>query len=457
MSQDTRPTAPPRAETTPGRRAQPRRSRSVPPWRVWVPYAVFLVVSIAAVSLHMSKFHEISPIDEGVHYDYIENLPHVPSGGEKMDQDALRETACRTYGPDFPPQVMPKCGDTPYDPNLFPSAGFSTAGTTPPVYYVVTGVVARPLAFITPWSVWDISRALGALWLTGLMSVSYLLALRLGASRTASLGAALFVGLATDVVSSAATIGPDVATAISGGVVFLAVLAYDGTRRRTLMVLGAVLLASLVKFTSFTAVGAGILMLLIGALQGPADELRRRLARRTLLSVGMLGVFGVSSLLWGLRYRATNVIDVNTIPMNQIFLADKIRWEDINSTLYYTFMTPNAGNWNATFLESSANGRLEALLIGILGIGVLGAALTFRHDWRIAGLGWGVLVLAVLGPLMLTLLNFYANGLFFGIPPRYGFALLPGMAALTAWVLRSPGPAKALVALGLLSGLSLFL
>lgn len=428
----------------------------VPVWQRVAPYLLFLAVAVGVVVFHMDKFPYVSPIDEGVHYDYIENLPHVPVGGEKMDQDALRETACRTYGPDYP-QSLPPCGTTPYDPDTFPSQGYSTAGTTPPVYYLVTAVVARPLAAVTPWSVWDLSRGLGALWLTGFMSVCLLLARRLGAGVAAGTGAALLLGTATDVVASAATIGPDVATALTGGLVVLTALSWDGSRRRTLLVLGAVLVASLVKLTTFTAVGAAILLLLLTAWIRRRAEGRPGLGRTTLLSVGMFGLFSLSSLLWGLRYQATNVIDVDTIPMNQVFLADRIRWEDINASLYYTFVTPVTGNWNPIFLDNFTNGRLEGVVVGVLVIGVLAAAFAFGRDWTVSCLGWGVAILALLGPLMLTLLNFYANRLFFGISPRYGFALLPAYAALAAWTLRAPGASRALLLLGCLSVASLFL
>ena len=434
---------------------QPRSERPGRRWPRVVPYLLFLAVAVGVVTWHMQHFPYISPIDEGVHYDYIENLPHVPAGGEKMDQDALRETACRTYGPDYP-QGTPPCGTTPYDPNTFPSQGFSTAGTTPPVYYVVTGVVARPLAAITPWSVWDISRGLGALWLTGLMSVCYLLALKLGGSRVGATGTALLVSTATDVVASAATIGPDVATGIAGGLVALAALAYDGGRRRTLLLLGAVALASLVKFTAFTAVGAAIIYLLVVGWGRRRESNRPGFGRSALAGLGMFAVFGAVSYLWGLRYKATAILDVNTIPMNQVFLSDRIRWEDINANLYYTFVTPIVGNWNPVMFDNFANIRLESVVAGVLVIGVLGAAFALRHDWRVTGLAWGVVVLALLGPLLLTLLNFYANGLFFGIPPRYGFAILPAYAAATAWTLRAPGASRGLLALGCLSVVSLF-
>lgn len=443
-------------DTAPARSRRADQPVPVPLWQRVAPYLLFLAVAIGVVAFHLDKFPYVSPIDEGVHYDYIENLPHVPSGGEKMDQDALRETACRTYGPDYP-QALPPCGTTPYDPNTFPSQGFSTAGTTPPVYYAVTGVVARPLATFTSWSVWEISRGLGALWLAGLMSVCFLLARRLGAPRFAAVGTSLLVGTSTDVVSSAATIGPDVATAMGGGLVVLAAVAYDGSRRSSLLVLGSVLLASLMKFTAFTAVGAAIILVLLVAWGHRHDDDRPGIGKVVVLAGGMFAVFGLSSFLWGLRYQATNIIDVDTIPMNLVFLSEEIRWADINATLYYTFVTPITGNWNALFLDNFTNGRLEGVVVGVLVLGVLAAAFTWGRDWVVSGLGWGVVVLALLGPLMLTLLNFYANGLFFGIPPRYGFALLPAYAAAAAWTLRGAGASRAIFVVGALSVLSLFL
>ena len=95
------------------------------------------------------------------------------------------------------------------------------------------------------------------------MMVIYLLAERLGASRLAGAGVAVLVGTGSATITSAATMGPDTATAVTSGLVLLAALSYDGTRRRAGWFLLAVAIAALTKLTAFEAVGAALIYLVL--------------------------------------------------------------------------------------------------------------------------------------------------------------------------------------------------
>ena len=127
----------------------------------------------------------------------------------------------------------------------------------------MTAAFARPLAAVSGWSLFSVSRGFGAIWLAGLMMVIYLLAERLGASRLAGAGVAVLVGTGSATITSAATMGPDTATALTSGLVLLAVLSYDGTRRRAGWFLLAVAIAALTKLTAFEAVGAALIYLVV--------------------------------------------------------------------------------------------------------------------------------------------------------------------------------------------------
>jgi hypothetical protein len=171
-----------------------------PAWR-WraLLVAFFLACSAVSVGLAMDKYPYPSPIDEVVHFDYIHDFPHVPVNGEKVSQEGLDEWACRTSGPEYV-LPLPECGG-PYDANAFPGSGYSTAGSTPPLYYGMTAVVARPVGALTGWSLWEVSRAVGALWLTGFMVVAYLLARRLRVRPLTAAAAALFTGMSPGMIS----------------------------------------------------------------------------------------------------------------------------------------------------------------------------------------------------------------------------------------------------------------
>ena len=260
-----------------------------------------------------------SPIDEMVHFDYILAIPDVPVTGDRIAPTVMREWACRTSGPEFVLSI-PACNDRPYQTRNFPGEGWSTAGGHPPLYYAVTALATRPVAKLTGLSLFGLGRAFGAFWLAAFMFVCFAIARRLGVGDVPALAAAVLVGTSPGVVSSAATMGPDTATAAMSGLVLLAALAFDGSRRTTLLFLAAVLLASLTKFTAFEAVGAAFLFLCLHPLGW--GRRRKSLASvgspaleaadatdpaapplRTSMLVGGLGVivFVVVSVLWGLR------------------------------------------------------------------------------------------------------------------------------------------------------------
>ncbi len=297
---------------------------------------LFLACSVVSVAVLMDKYPYPSPIDEVVHYDFIHDAPHVPVIGEKISQSAMHEWACRTSGPEYV-LPLPPCRPGPYDPAAFPGAGASTAGGSGPVYYYVTAVFARPVAAVTGWSLFSVARGFGAVWLAALMMVSYLIAERLGASRLAGAGAAILVGTGSSAITSAGTMGPDTTTAVMSGLVMLAVLSYDGTRRRAGWFLVAVALAALTKFTAFEAVGAAVLYLVVLPLLSRRREERESGGRAreaspplraSLLTAGAgLATFAVVSFLWGLRLNLTATEEPEASPLYDMLHAESHRLE----------------------------------------------------------------------------------------------------------------------------------
>jgi hypothetical protein len=409
---------------------------------------LFLAGSALGVGTVMHHYPYPSPIDEVAHFDYIHDFPHVPAIGERMSPEGLNEWACRTSGPEYP-LTMPGCGG-PYQASQFPGEGYSTAGSTPPVYYAVTAVIARVIVKLTPWSLWDVSRAVGALWLTALMVVVHLLARRLGVRTPVAAATAVFTGLSPTVVASAATMGPDTATAVTSGLTMLAALAYDGSRRRLLLLLAAVALAAFTKFTAFAGVGAVVIFLVLRPLLA-RDARRRELRPGLLAAAGSLAVFAVISFLWGVRFQSTSLVDPDKIPINVMLHADRVDWGAIWEPMLYTFFSPGTGNWQPGFLTDGTNTFLVTVTAGMFAVSVVAAALALRNRPRVSALGIGLVVLTVVAPFVLVALNFYTNHLYFQLAPRYGYALLPGIAAATAWVFRAPPHGRAVLLLAALS------
>jgi hypothetical protein len=413
-------------------------------------------VAIVLVGFHMTKFGYVSVIDENAHYDYINTFPDAPNNGDKLSQESLRVTSCRHYPPDFV-FPFPKCGAKTYDANAYPGGGFSTAVSTPPAYYWATALVAHPLSAVTGRDLFTAARLVGGLWLALLMSTCFLLARSLRASRLAGVGAALLVGSSSDIVSSAATLGPDVFTAAVSGLVLLAALRYDRSRRALLLLTGAVALAALTKLTAFTAVGLAMVYLVLHPLLAPKEERRLLPVGRALgVSALQMGVFSLLSWLWLQRPSAASAAAAGNGPSTELFNAVKIPWAELKGSLPYTFLTPNVGNFNAPFLEGVANAHVETVCVGILVIAMFAAAFALRSAPRVSALGIGLVLLALTGPVILLLLNFYVNHIYFPLPARYGDGLLPAFAAVAAWMLRARPASRALALIGALSVLSVF-
>jgi hypothetical protein len=426
--------------------------------------AVFLACSVTMVWKIMDAYPWPSPIDEVVHFDYIHDVPHVPVNGERISEEAQQEWACRGDSPEYA-LPLPACNrDGKYNPDEFPGQGFSTAGSTPPFYYAVTAAIAKPLSALTGKSLFALSRSIGALWLTALMMVIYFLALRLRAGPVPAVSVALLTGTLSAVVSSAATMGPDTATAVVSGVVLLAALGYDGTRKRAAYFLLAVAVAALTKFTAFAAVGAAVIYLVVLPLirrgmaddEPPGERAAPSLSRSLLVAGGGLGVFGVLSYVWGVRFQDSSIIDPDKIPINVMLHADTIDWGSMVEGLIYAFFSPGTGNWQPQLVNDPTNAFLTVLVGGAFILGVLAAALSLRAAPRLSAFGIGLIVMVLVSGFLLTALNFYVNHLLFGLPPRYGYALLPGLAAVVACLCSSPGARRALALVAVLSVLNMF-
>ena len=444
-------------------------ARKRPLMRMLGVAGLLIAIACVSVAIPIKHYPYPSPIDEMVHFDYILAIPDAPVTGDKIAPTTMREWACRTSGPEFVLSI-PACNQRPYEAQNFPGEGWSTAGGHPPFYYAVTALATRPVAKLTGWSIFTLGRAFGAFWLAFFMWVCFAIARRLGAGAVPALAAAVLVGTSPGVVSSAATMGPDTATAAMSGLVLLAALAFDGSRRSTLLFLAAVLLASLTKLTAFEAVGAAFLFLCLrplgwgrhreslASVDSPAVETtdaREPAAPslRTSMLTGGLGVivFVIVSVLWALRTSMTATVDPSAIAINQMFVVETLDWASISEALVYTFTSPGTGNWMPSFLTDPTNFFVLGIVAALGAVATLAAALAVPEQRRVGSLGVGLLVMVLAAPFMLTALNFYVNDQYFLLPQRQGYGLLAGIVAAIAWLMQAPGTSRALAILAVLS------
>ena len=222
----------------------------------------WVLVAAVVVLPFVHSFTRLSYIDEYQHVDYLaktQKLEHV-NGGERVGQVAMREQACR--GMDLPGVVLPKCGKRHYDPVEFPGAGFNHTYADPPTYYLVTAPLTSVVQKVTGVdSMVTAARSVGVLWLGAGLAATWALALRLGASRRAAVGATLLIATTPAVMLSAGTVTTDAPQLLAGGIMCLVALAVVEGRRAWWWLAPTAFAASAIKVTSLAVVGVVAVLL----------------------------------------------------------------------------------------------------------------------------------------------------------------------------------------------------
>lgn len=417
----------------------------------WIPLVALLILAHVLVLGSVATMTQLSPIDEAAHFDYLVRFPDPPASGERMTEETLTVWACQGVILSF---EMPACDVTPHDPDAFPGQAYNLAGTHPPLYYAVTSGLAHVISGILDISFFTAARTVGAFWLSLLLMACYALAVTIGASRTAAVGATALLAATPSLVTSAATLGPDVATAAVGGILILAVVKCDVGRRSALLITALTVLAGLTKLTTFTAVGVAALILVARAVTDRSRLGRPGIRNHLLLAITMVAIFLAVSLAWTSWSESRSTVDPGTIPQNTWFVTDTLDWSVFPANALQ-FLTPVNEGFIAPQYASALQGRLEAYATGALVLGTVAAAWYARRRPTPGVLASAVLFMAVLAPALLVAMNFGLYNQYFPVSSRYGFALIPGFVAAAAFAFRGRATARALLTIAILSALAL--
>jgi hypothetical protein len=467
-------------EDTVSNSAQPSETTTdapspAPTWRPLVrrllPPLLVVLVAFVSVGLHVRTYTLVGPIDELQHIDYLYKSPDIVRPGDQFGDQAMQEEACR--GLDYPGFELPACvrgGD--YDADDFQEAGYNTASANTPVYYTITHALAAPLKAVASLdSLVTAGRLVGGLWLAGGLLLAYAAARRLGAGRWATAAVLAVLACTPAVVYPSATITPDAATFAVGAGALLAALWWEERPSRRWPVLAVVTaLALAIKMTNITVlVAVGLAMLirlvvqrwfpaqaeLVGSRTADDDPERRtaapapapRLLDWVVGGVTLAATALVVAVGWQVAQGALTHGDLDAIPMNQQFRADRLSVEGLVSYLGQ-WLTPLSSPWAAVGRAefTDALQRLGQLLIGA---GFVSAALIGWRSLRERTLAWAVLVTGLTGASLFIVVSFYAQALYVPPPARYGYALVPTMAVLTAAGVRTRPATVAVGALAL--------
>jgi hypothetical protein len=446
---------------------------------VWGWAAVWIVVAGLVVLPHVRAFTKLSPIDEYQHVDYLTKVMDLGlvHGGDRVDQTAMREQACR--GTELPGVVLPRCSSKHFKAKAFPGGGFNHTFTDPPAYYLITAPLVAALLWLPGVeSVVTAARGVGVLWLGLGLMVTFLLARRVRATPTAAFGATALIASNPTVVEASATVTTDAPALLVGGLLCLLAVAVVERRASWGWLVPAAAFAMLVKTTSLAVVGLVVVFLLICVISerrlrraappdaertavaaapaaggshvairsvpdesAPTSEVVVRTASRgrrasppssqwsAALAVVLGG--GLAALAWFVYMKTTATGPVDEIPAFQMFHRDSIGLSELaTQSLSLTSVLANA--YVPHFLDSPTVKQLAILVNGVVFIGV--ASTAWFGAWRQTStrLAAATLTSMLVSGVGFTVIFFVGTHIYGNIAGRYGLSIVPAAVAALA-------------------------
>lgn len=430
----------------------------------WALAALLAIIgmSLAFVSIQVESYPRLSPIDELSHLDYMYRSPTLLAPGDKVEQQAMHEQACRGVDAQGFDPIKCRAG-TVYDADIYQEHGFNTAATNTPIYYTATRAVAEVVKALTPTdSLFVSGRLASGAWLALGLLLTYAAGRRAGISPAPLLVVLALIPASPAVVYASATITPDALGLAAGALVVLAALAWQARpdRRRLALLVLVCVLVSLIKITNIVAVAAIAFYLLFdGSRDKTKDESRAEGTARPGVSASVqrftaVGI-GAAALLaaaaWTLFSNSRNHADPDDVPdMAVRFTVTEFPWSGmLDSTL--SMVQPLSSPWVAVGTPSLL--WFTNTVVSLVLLAGVGAAAFFSSTTpRATLLARCTLAAAVLGSLGLVTMGYVTASMYFPLPPRYGVALIAPMALITASLLRTR---TQVVTVGVLAGVVL--
>jgi Dolichyl-phosphate-mannose-protein mannosyltransferase len=399
----------------------------------------FVAATLGLVSAHRGV--QISLIDEATHADYAYQVAHghIPAAGAVIAQPILREWACR--GTATGNQVQP-CNSATFDASKFPAAGQDYNFGHPPLYYAITGVIARGVDslvggehFIT------FARMTGFLWLFAAMLVLYLAVRRFGVRWSIAAAAAVLLPLCPGVLHASSMVTNDAPAALSGAVALYLLAGVLRTGR-----IGWIAPAVATLFATATKVLNGLPMLILACVLIVLAVARRRAgdshaAWRLVLAAAAIGVsFVLVFKGWAIFQSGRGVPNWQS-PIagitGQRYTGSPI--DEILSTTFSGFQLVT-GYWLQPQLDGETVTLWSRLLNIVIAAAPFLALVTFSRRSPEWSLGLATLGGMLAYPLLVELQVYVDAGDYFPVvTPRYGMTLIPlalGCLAVVANKLR---------------------
>jgi hypothetical protein len=387
-----------------------------------LPALLILAAASVFVGAHVGAYPEVSPFDEGVHFDYALKAAEgqIVERGERLSQAAMRLIACR--GIDHEGIVLPPCEQRePFEPRQFPNLGFNSADIHSPVYYAVTGLGAKVVTALTPLDdVFTASRLVGILWLwLGLLTV-WAICRELGLRTVPTAIVLLLLVSNTWILHSSATVNNDGSALLAGGAVVLATLRWARGVTPLWMLVALAFLAPLLKVTNAFAVLLSVLYLLLHRRSVEAG-----LPKRNAIVALMAGA-GAAVVGWML-VRSVLASPVTT-PLDSELGATGFD-PGLLVVHLLAFVTPLTGPIPTAALGGLVFGTVANAVGLLIAVACFGPLLQGSFERRANAIAAAGALSMLGGGVLLFAANYLLFGTEFGIPPRYGLSLIPALAA----------------------------
>ena len=433
---------------------RPRRGRSID----LLVVLVLAAVSVVFVSLHVSAYTKLSPIDELQHIDYLYQSPHLVAPGDRVGNDALRAEACR--GVDAPGFVVPACSRTAtYDPHVFQESGYNTAAVNTPIYYSITHAAALVIRAVHPTADFvDAGRLAGALWLWAGLVLTFFAGRRLGIPRLPLVGLLVLLAVTPAQLFPSSTVTPDAASVTAGALMlWLTIWWEQRPHGRTWVLMLAAASVTLLKMTNVVVVcGCGAYLLLRWWQQRDhPDGLGARTRLRDYPVTGSLVVAAavVPSLVWTRFVASMPQQDPADLPdMATRFHVEVFPFTGLVESLL-VLVNPLANPGGVVGTPQLAY-IVNTFTVYLVMAGLVAAAMFARGRPRVVALGRAWLLAALACAAGLIVIGYVTQAAYFALAPRYGLSLVPGACVMTASLMRARFPT---VVVWVLAGVSLAL
>lgn len=375
-------------------RAAPRRGATTPPgppgsgnlWGEPLRRLIAIALALFAVAAAIAgpaavRVRGTSLFDEPTHIDYAYQVAHghIPARGSIIAPAVRAEIACR--GPARKTVELKLCGEANPSPKAFNGGSQNYNYTHPPLYYAITGVLARGAdAMVAGHHFILFARLVGILWLFAGMLVLYLALRRFRVRWPIAASAPVMMAASPAVFYPAATVTNDAVAALAGAVaaLILARITVEGRLGWKIPAVFALLAAATKILNAMPFLAMAAVVLVLALRDWRIDRARAlQLLRITLgIIIGVLVVHVGWTIFqnhrgdpnWVNPIEGISARPVSGLPFDELF-STSFTSLSLLSTGYTPPMLSNA--WLATLLR----------LWGPIGVGATVALLAIHQRW----------------------------------------------------------------------------